>query len=265
MEKKKDLKKSKRRGKNGFSTNRTPSLVVDRFGPGFPDRYEVRLRYAEKVTVSGTGSGSAYQFNLNGLFDPNRTGTGHQPRYFDQYTAIYSTYVVTKCKWRVVLANENANYVRYAILVSDFTTTVDVNDMIESAYSQWGMLSINTGGPTIADHKGSMILSKLHGQKYIEADPEDYTAVGSNPTDVAVITIDAEAANGSATYLVDVCVQLDYNVIFFGRKDPGPSLSNKPLVAVDPSNNNTAKPVPAVDYEAKYKKLLSEVELVTKK
>lgn len=61
----------------------------------FPVRMRVKMRYNDQVTLVTTGGViSQYIFSANGIFDPNITGTGHQPYGFDQYAAIYNHYQV---------------------------------------------------------------------------------------------------------------------------------------------------------------------------
>jgi hypothetical protein len=59
------------------------------------------FNYTDTVTLSSTsGALVQKQFRLNSLFDPDLTGTGHQPRYFDQLcggAGPYSKYRVTHC------------------------------------------------------------------------------------------------------------------------------------------------------------------------
>jgi len=71
---------------------KTPNIVRSR-GP-VASRTVVRLKYNESVQSDGTIID--YRFNLNSLFDPNRTGTGHQPYGFDTYAALYNRYRVYK-------------------------------------------------------------------------------------------------------------------------------------------------------------------------
>lgn len=44
-----------------------------------------------------------WTFRLNSLYDPDYTGTGHQPRFFDQWSAIYGSYNVYKVRVKVIL------------------------------------------------------------------------------------------------------------------------------------------------------------------
>lgn len=61
----------------------------------FPARKTVSLRYVENFTLNaGNGSTASYVFRVNGAYDPNYSSTGHQPMFFDTYSAIYGSYKV---------------------------------------------------------------------------------------------------------------------------------------------------------------------------
>lgn len=74
-------------------------------GVGIPNSRMVKLRYSDNFTLGDdlTASGVSTQqvFRANSLYDPDYTGTGHQPRYFDQWTTMYGRYVVLGSKIRV--------------------------------------------------------------------------------------------------------------------------------------------------------------------
>jgi hypothetical protein len=46
------------------------------------------------VGLGSSAGVSLYQFAGNGCFDPDITGTGHQPYYWDTYTGVYNYYSV---------------------------------------------------------------------------------------------------------------------------------------------------------------------------
>ncbi len=60
----------------------------------------VRMRYVTGVPLAGdaVGNVSSYIMSANSLNDPDRTGTGHQPRGFDQIIALYTHYTVISSK-----------------------------------------------------------------------------------------------------------------------------------------------------------------------
>lgn len=62
---------------------------------GFPARRTTVLRYVEDFTLNpGVATSAVNVFSINNLYDPNFTGTGHQPMFFDNYAALYSKYRV---------------------------------------------------------------------------------------------------------------------------------------------------------------------------
>lgn len=76
-------------------------VSVPRNKLAFPQSMSTMLRYVEKInmgSIGATGNVIQNQFIANGAYDPNYTGTGHQPRGFDQFMAGYETYTVTGSK-----------------------------------------------------------------------------------------------------------------------------------------------------------------------
>lgn len=68
---------------------------------GFPNQVKVRLKYVDTILLtSNVGAPSSHTFRMNSLFDPDLTGTGHQPYGFDQWSPLYTTYTVVGAKLR---------------------------------------------------------------------------------------------------------------------------------------------------------------------
>lgn len=75
-----------------------------------PPRQRQSLRYVEYFNLDPGASGySTYVFSANGLYDPNITGAGHQPRGFDQYMALYNQYKVISSSITMSWANNNSS------------------------------------------------------------------------------------------------------------------------------------------------------------
>lgn len=97
---------------------------------GFPKQLRVKHRYVEGVNlVSTSGSLALQNFRCNGLFDPNQTGGGHQPMYYDNLTPLYNHYVVMASKITVHFAAVfNSNPVAcVGIFINNDTTTTPAN------------------------------------------------------------------------------------------------------------------------------------------
>lgn len=102
-------KRQKYAPKKKFSKRRTLSRTVVPRGLAFPPQLRNRMKYCEIVPVAMVpGNYGSYLFRTNGLYDPNYTGTGHQPRYFDKLGTIYTYYTVVKSKCTVKIHDYNS-------------------------------------------------------------------------------------------------------------------------------------------------------------
>jgi len=82
----------------------TSPFYVPVAGPvnGFPEVLRTSLRYQDQYTLtSSSGSAAQWLFRLNSLFDPDLTGVGHQPLYFDQLSGIYQYYRIRSTRMHV--------------------------------------------------------------------------------------------------------------------------------------------------------------------
>jgi len=76
----------------------TPSKQLS----AFPVRLTRTLRYNQSNIIDVGNFGiNAQVFRANSLFDPDLTGTGHQPNGFDALMAAYNHFTVLSCKIRV--------------------------------------------------------------------------------------------------------------------------------------------------------------------
>lgn len=60
----------------------------------FPEVRQATFTYCDIVSMSVSSGAGQYIFCANGLYDPDVTGTGHQPYFFDQLMAVYNHYFV---------------------------------------------------------------------------------------------------------------------------------------------------------------------------
>jgi len=93
-------------------------------GLGFPKKLQMTHKYRERLNfTSGAGTPSYYYFSCNGMYDPNITGTGHQPLYFDQMTVLYDHYTVigSKITYRIVQTDLTTKAVHISLFLNDET------------------------------------------------------------------------------------------------------------------------------------------------
>lgn len=132
---------------------------------GYPDKLVTKLRYVSHNTISGAlGAVGAHVFRMNSLFDPDLTGTGHQPMFFDQFcgavgSAPYSHYRVltstVTCTFTQVTApaNSGAAPANVGPLVVGLTAhgtqglyTTDPENLCETSNTKWSHLGDKAAG-----------------------------------------------------------------------------------------------------------------------
>lgn len=82
------------------------NLQPEAVGGGLKPVTVCKQRYHERVVLGdGLLAPVFYTFRLNSTFDPNETGTGHQPFGRDAMAANYNDYVVTGASWKISFKN----------------------------------------------------------------------------------------------------------------------------------------------------------------
>lgn len=147
-------------GKSKVGTKRRRKYKSKRFGlPMYrgisrvnaiaPGRLVVTLPYAETFSMSTVASvpGSTV-FRANSCFDPDFTGGGHQPRGFDQYTAMYghARVLKSKIKFDFVANSGNTRPLLVQSTISTQNSTVDTVEALESSRNQCRIVSAPDGG-----------------------------------------------------------------------------------------------------------------------
>lgn len=191
-------------------------------GKGFPKMMKMTHKYVEVVNlVSAAGSLAAYRFSTNGLYDPNISGTGHQPYYFDQVGALYDHYCVIGSMFKIKAVNiggasDPAFF--FACFVDDDTGGVyaDVDDIAEK---QTGKMDVvPAGNATRTIHKTLKWSAKKYFGKNPLANTELQGTTSANPTEQSYFWIGAQA-NAAGNVTVSVTVEITYIAIWKEVKD----------------------------------------------
>lgn len=132
-----------------------PKRSFPRLITPFPPRRTARMRYMHSVAIGGAaaGVGDFQVYSPSSLYDPDLTGVGHQPMYFDQLltaTGPYTRYLVTSVHIRIRCTNFSvaSTPVVFIVYVSpNSTTPASIIQALEKPWSQVRELSIPSGGP----------------------------------------------------------------------------------------------------------------------
>lgn len=198
---------------------------------GLPKFQSVRLRYIDRLSFIATLASSTHQFRANSLYDPDLTATlNHQPRFRDQWAAMYHHYVVTASKINVTFTRVGSSGTGSAypnvvgiVLKSDSGIHSNILDYAEEQNSVYGMLN---------DANSKLTLSKTFDTasyynvkpSAVMSDTRFVTSVNNNPTEDVLFTVFNGSIDGTNTVPALECiVQIEYTCRFIEPKDPGAS------------------------------------------
>lgn len=193
---------------------------------GFPDRFKIRLKYSETVSFSGSAAPSAVVFAVNSLFDPNFSGSGHQPSYYDALTAVYGRYLVTGVEATVSITNQTSGMsINAVVVLSDQNnSTQTVEQLSESKFAKTRMIgqsgAVNVGKINIPHVK----MSKIMGSKYLEGDDNMYAVVSATPADIAFMSVKLAATDLTTTIVGYARVTIVFDAVFKDLVSTYPSL-----------------------------------------
>lgn len=179
--------RSKFRSRKGISSNRLYKVSKTRIPRQVASqRLRVRLPYWDVIQMPGAGTDgySEYVLSLSSVYDPDITGSGHQPRGYDQWANLYNAYRVINCYWtvRFYTSDTNATTVRSIQLLAGalqgpenqeatVSSLVDVMEYPKDGMQQFRRFTRNntgiTGFTSPSDSqstviKGSMNTYKMH-------------------------------------------------------------------------------------------------------
>lgn len=192
-----------------------------------PDRIRLHLKYSDQMQVANsTGVTALQSFRLNSLEDPDYTGTGHQPQYYDQWfgavegNGLYHKYIVRAVEYKVTIGNERSHPTNVVIFPTPHGNVPDTSDeflsMCEAPWAQCGQLAGSNSGKCQRTFTGKIVISALEGVQVL--DPSSYQATyGSNPGFVPLLNIAAQRIDGSSNVEVSVAISLRYIVDGFDR------------------------------------------------
>ncbi len=191
-----------------------------------PTKRLVHLRYVEQVELAGVAGGAmqTYYFTANGMFDPNITGTGHQPLGFDQYMSMYNHYTVIKSKCTVHFNNVgNLQPMVVGVNLDDNATTITsaVAEFCEQPSSSWKYVNVGDGAGT-----NNATLSRVFNPKKnlgISHPMSEHDCRGNaaaNPAEQSYYVVFSGPQNvGSDTGVILVFVTIDYWAVLTEPKE----------------------------------------------
>lgn len=180
-----------------------------------PQRQIVKMKYAQNLNTAA-GTAYNYKFNLNSIYDPDFTGTGHQPYGYDALETLYNRYRVISCSYAIT-GYSGTTGVCYGVVPANeaktFTTLAELRENPRAKFT-----TQYPGGSTTM-LKGKVYLPSLVGRSKLQYMSDDrYQAVfGANPQEQAILNVtglDLSEAGASINWTIT----LEYTVELFDVK-----------------------------------------------
>jgi len=169
----------------------------------------VKLNYFDQLNLS-PNSGSVQQctFRANSIYDPNSTGTGHQPLFHDQLQELYNNYVVLGSKITATFWSEDVStaYGAYACIkvTDDFnisSSALPYAELEGGKLVKWKMFRANASASnSMLTLTQTYSTKRFFGVKDVKDSKDSFGApLGNNPTNGAFFNIWVQHPDMSTT------------------------------------------------------------------
>lgn len=199
--------------------------IPKQVGSLLPSKVSVRMKYWEYVSLDPTaGQFGTYVYCPSSLYDPNYTGTGHQPMGFDQFAALYSHYTVERCKIVVSAFPQTVNTVPAVLGVLTSHDNGSAGPWPKVLEQQptpphamlAGTANVASKYPTVTSTYNARAISGV-----VDLVDSDLAAlVTASPADNYFFVIFYQALDQSADLSwTAFAVSLEYHAVFYSRKE----------------------------------------------
>lgn len=149
-------------------------------------RLRTVLNYSTQITPAAIPV-YEYLFNLNSLFDPDRTGTGHQPLGFDQLKTLYNRYRVYKVHYNINWITTTADPVMIIAVPTNESPGIGSLETALETYAERHSKAGNVYTPCTVS--GSIDLAVLNGKTLRQYTDDDTTqaVIGSSPSELLIL------------------------------------------------------------------------------
>jgi len=217
LNKKKYAPRKKMVRRKTYGRRKPTTSVVNRALHPIPQRYITKMKYSEVIT-GGSLFGEVHM-NLNSIYDPNRSGIGHQPYGFDTLASLYNRYRVISCGYRISCATPaSGNTVLTAMPSNQPVTTGTASELRENPRCKY--VTAAAGGNNIV-LTGKSYIPSLVGRSKAQymADDRYQSEVTGSPNELAILNLQLFGLSSDAPITsTNITVLMEYTVEFFDIK-----------------------------------------------
>ncbi|WP_445775552.1 hypothetical protein [Shewanella sp.] len=192
---------------------------------GFPKTTCVKLRYCDTVTINpGLGTVGYHSFRANSCFDPDYTGTGHQPLGFDQWSTFYNHYIVVGAKIKITVTSNSGPgsgmLVSGIALTDEVATISNFTDLMEQGLTRVQKQSVHMNAQRPRATTKCYSAKKFFNVINVL---DNWTRIGAkinaNPVEMAYFNVWATNSTAVDQTNVDIIIELEQIVVFSEPKE----------------------------------------------
>lgn len=167
-----------------------------------PTMFKFHTRYHSYKDLGGFSVLNVGQrISCNGLYDPDKTGAGHQPMGFDQVMPLYDHYVVIAAKLTIQWTNEgDVVPAQVGCYINDAATSLtSVDEICENGYNKSVVLGVRGQSDSTRTMVISLNPNKFLGRSKPLADPDLKGRITTNPNEECYFDLWASPNDGVST------------------------------------------------------------------
>jgi len=202
-------------GATGFGSSRTVRLM--RMPSFIPDKIKLNMVFTGGRTFTGA---QQFQFSGNNIYDPNITGGGNWPLYYDFWKQTYQRYYVVKSTLAVSLSVDNATSACGIFGIHPTANpTVDYSLLSDGINRFRSLPLVNYRNLGSGDDQKYRLKASITTRKFFQFDfPISQLTADVDAGPFSEITWDVVSLPSTAgTLEVRAEVKIIYQVIFYGR------------------------------------------------
>lgn len=173
---------------------------------------------------SAAGVVAWHSFRANSVYDPDSTGVGHQPSYYDQCAAIYNHYRVINSRAKASFVNNGATATIACTVGIKLDDDGDVNTVLSSLLEEQVHLDHTIMRLQSLDSVPTSSMRYAESEFFGAKVPDTMSVFGSNPTEQAYYSVFVSPTDATTEIgPILVQVEIEYDVECSELKDLVPS------------------------------------------
>lgn len=218
---KKKVRTTKRKT-NNWKNRHTRANTVVSLREAFPKRLFVPMVYSsDLITLTCTvGAGAYHLMSQNSLYDPDITGSGHQPYGFDQWSAMYNYYRVHAFKMKMCAVNQTDTQPITIVFntnsVTSGPTDIDTAKETPNAITRRGGANKT---PVCLETYRTLAFTCGVPKRNVATDDLFRAAVNTSPSIQRTMQVWAQPFDQATTVTVKFEIKIKYYSEFYGPKN----------------------------------------------